>query len=324
MAQHGLSHTNFAGQSHRPGEFRERDYVSQLRDIARGREILLNACNLTGISTFAPPWNGWNANTAKALKKTGFTILSTDRYYYYESARDLIHIPFTAVPRELEELINEGQLPAESIIVVLYHPFEIVEFDGALSSYYFGVERFERLLQKLSAMPEVKAVTLQQLANEVPDLITIERYRAANSLLKQRSFWGKLVSKRLSPGVSKEPIYLSLDEYHQTARYWKMAQLGLLAALVVMGLLVRYLLGSILAAKWRVRTDVLATCIFCLAIVAELRLLQRGYHITGIRAIPIFLSAGFVAALILRMFRDGESTQQVTALKQCKRKSETI
>jgi len=302
VAQHGLSHVNHAKANHLPGEFRERDYKSQLRDIVRGREILLNACNLHDISTFVPPWNGWTGDTARILKKLGFKILSADRYYYYKSAKGLKVIPFTTFLENLESMVDQHRLPEEGIIVVLYHPYDIVRFPGTKGSYYLGVERFEKLLQKLSAMQQVKVVTLQQLANGVEGL-TIERYRAANSLRRQRSFWAKLLPRHLWPGTEKQGVYLAQEEYSQTLRYWKVATAGLIAGLFMMGLLVRHLLSLVLAAKWCFRIDVLATLLFCLSVIAELRLMQRGYHITVIRAIPGFFGSSFLIALILRVIR---------------------
>ncbi len=301
VAQHGFSHIYVVSSNHRQAEFRERGYESQFRDIAQGREILLRACDLSDISTFVPPNNGWDDNTAKVLKKLGFEILSADRYYYYKSARELIHIPFTAVPQELELMVEQGRLPEEGIIVVLYHPFEIVRFPG-LASCFFGVERFEKLLQRLSTMPNVEVGTFVQLAEKCEDL-TVERYKQANSLWRQRSFWAKLLPRHLWPGTRDLRLYLTLDEYSQTLRFWKVATIGLLVGLLLIGLLVRYLLSSVLSTKWRFRIDVFATLLFCLAVIAELRLLQRGYHINGIRAIPLFFSGSFVVALMSRTLK---------------------
>ncbi len=309
VAQHGFSHIYVVSSNHRAAEFRERGYESQFQDIAKGREILLRACELSDISTFVPPNNGWDDNTAKVLKKLGFKILSANRYYYYKSARELTHIPFTAVPQELELMVEQGRLHEEGIIVVLYHPCEIVKFPER-GSYYFGVERFEKLLQEISTMPEVKVVTFQQLTHEM-DNLTTERYRAANGLWRQRSFWAKLLPRHLWPGIRKQEVYLSRDEYSQKLWYWKVRTAGLISGLFMMGLLVRYLLGFVLAAKWRFRIDILAMLLFCLSIIAELRLMQRSYHITAIRAVPAFFTISFLVALILRVIRKSSAAEAI-------------
>jgi len=302
VAQHGFSHTNHAGPNHRPGEFRERDYESQLRDIKHGREILLQACGLTDITTFVPPWNGWTEDTAKALKEAGFKVLSADRYYYYKSAKGLIHIPFTAVLHDIEGMLDQGRLPKEGIIAVLYHPFDITIFPAQFESLYFGVERFDKLLQKLSEMPDVKVATLRQLAEEVNNL-TAERYHKANTLWRQRSFWEKLLPQQILPGTHRQELYLSLNEYSQILSYWKAATVGLIIGVMAIGLLLRSLLNRLLVSKWRLRADIIATLLFCISIITELRLMQRGYHITGIRAVPALFGASFVIALMSQTLR---------------------
>jgi predicted deacetylase len=308
VAQHGFSHSNVVAPGRRPGEFRERDYQSQLRDITQGREILMNACNLSEISTFVPPWNAWTDETAKSLRQAGFRILSADRHYYYESADSLAVIPFTAVLSELESMVREQSLPEESIVVVLYHPFEIVEFPEPLSGYYFGLRRFSDLLRELSVMPQVKVVTLQQLAEGATDL-SIERYRAANSLGRLRAFWSRLLPEHLLPGAGKQQLYLARAQYLQMLRYWRAITAGALVGLLMMGVAVRYLLGLVVPDKWRLRIDVFMTIVFCLGIVAELRLVERGYHITGIRAVPFFIGVSFVAALLSRIFRGSKTAR---------------
>ncbi len=302
VAQHGFSHTNAINTTnHRPGEFRERDYESQFKDILEGRKILQKAVESADISTFVPPWNAWTDDTAKILKKLGFKILSADRHYYYKSAKGLKIIPYTVVPQELELMVVQKLLPEQGIIVVCYHPFEIVSLPGELGSHYFGIERLEKLLQKLSTMHNVKVVTFTQLAEKCEDL-TFERYKKANKMWRQRAFWAKLLPPHLWPGVDNQKIYLTGDEYSRTLSYWQAATVTFVAGLFITGLLVRYLLSSVLSAKWCFRIDVLATLLFCLSIIAEFRLWQRGYHTTGIRAIPLFFSISFVIVLVLQAF----------------------
>lgn len=299
VAQHGFAHINHTKENHKVGEFRERDYETQLQDIKIGKEILCKSCELSGITTFVPPWNTWDNNTAKALKKTGFSILSADCYYYHEAAKDLTLIPFTAQLWDLELMLNDRSLPKDGIVVVLYHPSQIVVIEGK-EGVYFGIERLEELLRKLSILPEVNVVTLTQLADEVGDLTT-ERCRKANALWRQRSFWGKLLPVHMRPGTSRQAVYLTEGEYSRILGHWKIATAGLIAGLSILGLLTRYLFSHVLADRWRSRIDILATLLFCFSIIAELRLMQRGYHISGIRAVPVFFSVSFVIAFISKI-----------------------
>ena len=148
VAQHGFAHINHAEENHRKGEFRERNFDTQLHDIEAGKEILCKSCQVPNITTFVPPWNAWDDNTAKALVESGFSILSADRSYYGKMAAKLTIVPFTAQLWELESLLNCGDMPDSSVIVVLYHPPQIVRFSGQ-EERYFGLERFENLLRTL-------------------------------------------------------------------------------------------------------------------------------------------------------------------------------
>jgi len=301
VAQHGLSHTNYAKAKHRRGEFCERDYKSQLESIRQGREILCKSLNLPSIKTFVPPFNGWDKNTVKALKHCGFSVISADRYYWHDAVEGLTVIPFTAQLWELESMVDEKRLPDDGIIVVLYHPPQIVEFKGK-EHRFFGIERFERLLQKLETVPYVKFVTLQQLARKRGSL-TIDRYRAANALWRQRSFWSKLLPQDLWPGESSRLTYLAADVYARQVTYWRMLTVALTSGLLFAGLVVRYLIKRVLSAKWHIRVDVIASLIFFSSVLKEIQIIHKGYHITGISAIPAIFTASFVAALVLRAIR---------------------
>ncbi len=312
VAQHGFDHTNHTKKGHRPAEFRERDYKSQLQDIKSGKEILCKSGEFLRITTFIPPWNGWDDNTARILKKADFKILSADRHYY-PSVKGLTVIPYTTVLEELESMVAQMRLPEEGIIVVVYHPFDIVKYpEDGLDSLYFGIERFEELLKQLSKSPEVKVATFAGLAEERDDL-TIERYQQASKLWRQRAFWAKLLPEQLWPGSIKQEIYLTSDEYSKTLWYWRAATVGLAGVLFMMGFLVRYLLNLALSAKWRFRMDVLATLLFCLSIISGLCLLHRGYHMTAIRLIPAFVTVSFVIALLLRVPRIFSDAKRVSS-----------
>ncbi len=309
VAQHGLSHINHAKENHKPGEFLERNYKSQLQDIIEGREILLKVFDLDELYTFVPPWNGWTKATAKILKKVGFKILSADSYYYYKSAQELTVIPFTMVPAQLEPMVEKSHLPQESIIIVNCHEFDFTKFPG-LGSYYFGIERFEKLLQKLSTMPQVEIVTFRQLANRGLDL-SIERFRQTNVFSRLRSFWAKLLPKRLWLVNGKQEIYYKPHEHSQMLLYLKTATVIFLAVLLAIGLLSRYLLNLVLTSKWSFKIDIFMTLAFCISIISVLSLSYRGYHISAIRLIPSLPSSPFVVALILRIFRQAKCRNKI-------------
>jgi predicted deacetylase len=301
VAQHGFSHTNHAGSNHKRGEFRERDYESQFQDITRGREILLRALDLTDLSTFVPPYNGWDRNTAKAIKAAGFRILSADFYYYYDSVEGLVLIPFTSQLWELESMLNQGHLQNDSVIVVIYHPAQIVKFQGS-EGRFFGIERFEKLLQKLMALPNTKVVTFQQLSQECSSLTTM-RYHTVNVLWRLRSFWGELLPQHLWPGESNHALYLPIEAYATQLMFWKTLTIALIAGLLFAGLMARYLVRLVLPAKWCFRVDVIASLLFFLSLLKEIQIIHKGYHLTGISMIPAIFTASFLIALVMRIAR---------------------
>ncbi|MCX5636184.1 MAG: DUF2334 domain-containing protein [Planctomycetota bacterium] len=298
IAQHGFAHINHAKENHRVGEFRERDFESQLQDIKSGKEILLRALDLTDLSTFVPPWNSWDSHTAEAVKVAGFRILSADLEHYYNSIEGLVAIPFTSQLWELESVLEQGNLSQDGIVIVLYHPQQIVKSPGS-GDRFFGIERFDKLLQRLAALPNSRVVTLQQLAQEC-DSLTTKRYRTANALWRQRSFWAKLLPKHLWPGESNRTIYLPTNTYARQLMLWGMLTAALTAGLLLAGVVTRYLIKIVLSLTWRRCIDVAASVVFVISITSEIYLVYRGYHPTGIRIIPAIFTASFLIAFIVR------------------------
>jgi Polysaccharide deacetylase. len=302
VAQHGLSHINHAKANRRAGEFRDRDYQSQFQDIKKGREILLSALGLNEIAVFVPPWNAWTGDTAKVLKTLEFTVLSVDSYYYYKTAGGLTIVPFTTRLSEFEAMLDQNTLPDDSIVVVIYHPFEIEGFQGSLNdnhgSDHYGVDKFGKLLQKLSGVNKAKVVTLEKLTKETRGL-TLERYHAANGLCCMQHFWAKLLPEHLLPGASQQPVYLSAEVYLQNLRFWNSLTLVFSLIVLALGLLVRYSIGRKASDKWHFGIDVTAILLLIISIISEVYLVQRGYHTTGIRAVPGLFAGGFLLGSLL-------------------------
>jgi hypothetical protein len=258
----------------------------------------MRACGLSEITTFVPPWNGWDHHTAKAIVNAGFKVLSADRYYCYKSASGLAIVPFTTTLQEIEPLILQGQLANPGVYVVLYHPFDLVKFQGEDAQCYFGVERFGNLIEHISKMPEVKVTTFKGLC--AFEDVGLERYAAANAMWKQRSFWSKLLPLRLWPGAVDSSLYLSTEVYRRQARFWNSMVVLLAGGLLITGLAARWVAGLVLSPKWRLWMDIAGSLLFFAGILSEIHLMYRGYHPAGIRAIPVFFAVSFFIALVLR------------------------
>jgi len=329
VAQHGLSHTNHVwekNKTHRQGEFRERDLYSQLEDIEEGKRILTQLCGFRDVVSFVPPWNGWDSNTARALKNAGFKTLSSRRFYWSKEAEGLTIIPSTTSLYELQSVVENGNLPESGVIVALYHPTDICE-GPELGSSYFGLQRFDKLLCKISILPDVKVVTLQQLAARKGDL-TLDRFHSAVHLQYFRDFWQEVLPKRffpkrllpkhLLPGEKDWMIYLTETQYQEKVRFWLLVTVIFLAVTTSIGLIIRYALWRLVSKKWCLIADLFAVVVIILAIATELHLMYKGYHMVAARAIPGFIGLGFLLVRISHFVRrcQHESSWKVKSISQ--------
>jgi len=317
VAQHGFSHTNHVWEkniTHRQGEFRDRDLNSQFEDIEEGKRILTELCGFRDVISFVPPWNGWDSNTARALKQAGFKILSARRFYWSKEAESLTMIPSTTSLHELEFGVENGDFPESGVIVVIYHPTDICA-SPELGSNCYGPQRLGKLLDKISVLPDVKVVTLQQLAAIKGDL-TSDRFRSAVHLQYFRDFWQevlprrffsqRLLPKHLLPGEKDWMVYLTESQYQKKVRFWVLVTVIFMAVTIFIGLIIRYVLSRLVSKKWCLIGDLFAVVVVFLAIAAEIQLIYKGYHIVAVRAIPGFIGLGFLLFRILQVVKRGE------------------
>ena len=302
VAQHGLSHTNYAKAGHRPGEFRERSYVSQFNDIKEGRGILCKSCGLTSLETFIPPWNGWDENTAKAIVENNFTILSANRYWLDEIPNGLGLIPDTAQLQEAEKVIySKNGLLDNTIMVILYHPIQIAKTAG-YEDVYVGLERFEKLLQKIAANSSVEVITFQELAKKCNNL-TYGRYIAATVMQRQRSFWRKLLPENKWPGEYQWPIYMNEEAYNKQIKQWRILTILFVAAVLLGGFIAGFFVKLVRPKKWRLWINAIAALLIIASILKESQTMSRGYHITSRSAIPAIFAAGYFISIIITVIK---------------------
>ncbi len=125
VSQHGFNHLNHATAGYRVAEFRQRSYLEQIADILQGKKLLEEALE-TEVDIFVPPFNAWNASTAKALGKAGFRVLSADRLHTTANIHGLKVIPYTITLHDLT-LMDLRDLPDDCLVVVLFHPTDLVK-----------------------------------------------------------------------------------------------------------------------------------------------------------------------------------------------------
>jgi ABC-type sugar transport system permease subunit len=291
VAQHGYSHANYVPRNHRAGEFRARNYEKQLKDIEIGHNILTTTLSINKISTFVPPWNGWDKNTAKALKELGFSVLSADFRYWHSEARGLKLVPFTSQLWDLEEMLCQGSIPNGAVFVVLYHPVQIAELPN-LEHRYFGLERFEKLLSDLAERKNIHVVTLSELA-EMQDLYDIDSYKAGCYIKGIWNFWESISFTNVLP-IKNIPPFFCKEKYNRLLRNNAALTVIFFIFIVVIGFMLRAVLYSVIRKKYQKTVDFLGIVIFLASIASQIEIMSRGYFPTGIRAMPGLFCFSFV------------------------------
>jgi hypothetical protein len=273
------------------------------------------------VISFVPPWNGWDSNTARALRKTGFKILSSNRFYWSKEAKALTIIPSTTNLYELQSVVENGKLSESSVIVVLYHPADIYE-SSEPGLIYFDLQHFDNLLGKISVLPNVKVVTLQQLATIGEDL-TLNRFRLAVHLQYFRDFWQEILPKRffskrllpthLLPGEKDWMFYLTEAQYQKKVTFWIFVTLVFMILTILLGTVIRHVLSRLAFKKWCLIGDWVAVVVIFLSIAAESHLVYKGYHIVAARTIPGFIGLGFLLFRILHVVKQFKHQRRLKA-----------
>jgi len=102
-------------------EFTGLSYLKQRDKTQRGKHLLESK----GIypCCFAPPWNGYDDNTLKALEKSDFLIISANEFGPKNNSK-IKYVPSTcySVKKAIEVLEKESLF--NGIIVLLIHPYE--------------------------------------------------------------------------------------------------------------------------------------------------------------------------------------------------------
>jgi hypothetical protein len=313
VAQHGFCHQRNAAAGHARGEFREISYAQQRQNLKKGKAILTEALEGCEPRVFIPPWNAWDGNTAEALKQEGFSVLSADRSYFYGQVKGLNILPLTISLQEMEKILNSGSLSDKAMLVVIYHPVELTIFPESLGgnekNQYFGTERFERLLSRLSRMPEVEVTTPSRLLQRGEDL-SWWRYWKTYKIEQIHHFWNKIVPWHYWPGSTQSYIYLTSRQYTTILGLNVLLHGVLLLSAIAAGffLSVFYLKRSLPGqSRWILIVAVLILIASC---AAQWVLLRQGFQPTAIRALPGLAAAGVILALLWDRWKVPKSAEE--------------
>lgn len=306
-ALHGHSHLNRTAPGHRPAEFGVQDYAEQYALLRDGRDALTRALGRP-VRVFIPPWNGWNADTIRALDELEFAWCSPDLHHDGAPQSRVRLLPqCVANPDDGLRLIDEGELPPDSILVLTTHP---ADFMGTAGEAYF--DGLGRLLQRVEADDDWSCRGFGRLPEHSRDEWQA-RFRAA---VRRSQLRETLLD---SVGTGPFRARLSVPDAYYPA-WWYAQRNAWLWIAVAATLLYPLVLGA--TAVWvitrsRVRRRSLITIATALAglatvvlVVGVIQLLDRGYAIRGVRWQAIALLTGVALAGLARRLRGGRGNDE--------------
>ncbi len=301
-ALHGFEHRRRTPRGTRPGEFRGQPPAWQRDALVAGRDVLAAAIGRPP-RVFVPPWNAWDADTARGLDAAGFLWLSPD-WHLTELPGDakLGVVPqCTACPIEaLTWIQSPDAVDPGSVIVLVTHPFD---FTGPGGDAYFTA--LSDLLDKVSASSEWDCIGFTQLPTQPTDDWP-RRFRQAVAWQRAQELLGDGIGgaalRRAEPPIFKPTAWY--DRNLQKARL-AVALLMILSA-AVGGL------GAFTTARYLLRSRRLAVagCLLCTAALAALlwgafSIERHGYHVRSIRWQAICVAAGATLVCSIRLVRAG-------------------
>lgn len=187
MAQHGFAHECLTGAgAGAPSEFWKVPVDEQARriDIGRGRLEALFGKPMAG---FVPPWNTYDAATARLLAERGYLYLSGSLSTPPDRSPAFRLLPRSTDIHHLRQAHAEARrrpfLPATIVVIMHHYDFqEAADKPGRLS-----LAAFRETLAWLQAQPEVRFMTLSQLADSMSVAHSWSMY--ARHLRKARLHW---------------------------------------------------------------------------------------------------------------------------------------
>jgi hypothetical protein len=186
-----------------------------------------------------------------------------------------------------------------SLVVVLYHPFDLVA-DGKNPDAPFGIARLESLLQKVKNCKGAAVKTLSQLGSS-DSTLTTQRYLASCRLESMRRFWRRILPTTWLPGEGRMDLYLQNGDYAALLWLWYVLTAGLLAAAGVAGEAGRRVALALVTQKRRLIVSVAGGLLFLFGVAACCRLMQRGWPLNGIRVLPTVFFAPWAVWLGYRL-----------------------
>lgn len=292
-ALHGYEHRRRSPSGFRPGEFARQPADWQQEAIRQGRDALAGALGQQ-VRVFVPPWNSWDASTARALDALNFTWCSSDLHHADYTAGNVRFLPQTAGhPDILLALLHSSQaLPPGSVLVLTTHPFDFV---GQAGQQY--LRSLEQLLQTVQADSDWACIGQEDLP-AAPLSQWHDRFARAvawhDTCELAQDLYGLSAAAPLA-----SPVYGPVDAYSHRIWLWRLA----IAAVLLTSATVAWLAGRFTSRRL-LRSGLIISVLAGLAALSLVILVSgamsihsHGYHVRAVRWQAIAVTGGLVLGL---------------------------
>jgi len=294
-ALHGYEHRRHPPTGYRHGEYRLQPYAWQLASLRQAQQMLSSSLD-SRVDVFVPPWNAWDANTARALEELEFTWLSPDLNHAEYSGDQLNIAPqCTADPAQALQWIQKNQdLPGDVALVLVTHPFD---FAGEQGETYF--KQLEKLLVYVETSNNWQSVGF----NDLPMLQAsswAQRFREAVTWDRAQVILHDMFDTAGVTGlIQRQPVFLMPQSFYDSQTwYWQ--------GMIYVVLFFTACVGGAIAwitSRW-VRSHnhllmvaaIVTTGLLVYLILGAVQIVGTGYPVRGIRWQAIAGCAGVMAA----------------------------
>lgn len=311
-ALHGYEHRRHPTSGYRHGEYRLQPYAWQLESLRQAQKILSSSLE-TPIEIFVPPWNAWDANTARAMEELEFTWLSPDLHHAEYSGDTLNVAPqCTANPAlALKWMQNDPNLPDQTVMVLVTHPFD---FKGEQGEAYF--QQLEELLAYVNTADHWQCVGLTDL----PDLQSsswAQRFRKAVTWDHAQQIIHDTLA--VSNFVSQQPVFF-MPTHHYDSQTWQWQVMIYIAMLITacIGGAIAWIASRLIITHRQLLliASLLTTGLLIFLVIGAIKIASTGYLVRGIRWQAIAGCAGVMTTLwIIWNARQPTNTKSVSMPK---------
>jgi len=289
IALHGYSHQTIRERMYFGStEFSGLDYNAQVKKIAKGKEYLEKILD-TRITTFIPPWGGYDLNTIRALEKLDFKTISAGECSDATEVSTLKFLPATCDLLHLRNVIKSAKHDPDiqPVIIVLFHQYDFLEINREKGKFTY--QDFLKLLAWVTSQKDIHIRTIDQTTNVIDDL-SVSRYINYNSYRKLFH-----LIPPIPPSLSKlyfNGIYLSSNTAHNVKIKCWILILALYLTILMVSIIITFFAVSIVLPSGGFVTSIFKYGSIALLVffsIYVLRDLELGYQ--GAMVIVVLLGA---------------------------------